>query len=74
MAAAAVLRNTDQRVRLVLGRSRHQPSPDLTSSTSSGNYQGNRPTTEADKKMETTSPAISGNNVFFSGDNSVYGE
>ena len=73
MAAAAVLRNTDQRVRLVIGRSRQQSSPDLTSSTSSGTHHGNTISMEAGNK--TTSPsAVSDKNMLFSGDDSVYGE
>ena len=72
MAAAAVLRNTDQRVRLVIRRSRQQSSPDLTSSTSSGTHHGN--TFSMDAGNKTASPAVSDKNAFFSGDNSIYGE
>ena len=65
MAAAGVLRNTNQRVRLVIGRRRHQQSPDLTLSTSSANHHGS-----ASNKTETVS---AGNNLFLS-DDSVYGK
>ena len=73
MAAAAVLRNTNQRVRLVIGRRRYQQSPDLTSSTSSGNHHGNTITMEANNKTETGSAGVSNNNMFLS-DDSVYGK
>ena len=68
MAAAAVLRNTNQRVRLVIGRRRHQQSPDLTSSTSSGNHHGNAFTMEASNKIETASADVFNNNMFLSDD------
>ena len=70
MAAAGVLRNTDQRVRLIIGRRRHQQSPDLTSSTSSGNHHGN---IEASNKVKAASGDVSNDNMFFS-DDSIYGK
>ena len=67
MEAAGVLRNTDQRVRLVIGRRRHQQSPDLISSTSNHHRY-----TEANSKLETASTAVTDSKMF--NDDSMYGK
>jgi len=74
MMAAAVLRNTNQRVRLVIGRNRNQASPDPTLATSPGAHHGNTFTMETKSKMEPASPNISDKGVVVNSDDSAYGK
>ena len=67
MEAAGVLRNTNQRVRLVIGRRRHQQSPDLISST--GNQHRY---IEANSKLEAASTAAVDSKMF--NDDTMYGK